>query len=122
LSLTLFPWADFRKTKAGIKMHTQIDLRGLIPTCIFVSDARQHDVRWLDELVFEAGAFYVLDRGYMDFKRLDLLVRAGAFFVTKAKDNLRFSRQYSQPVEQSTGLCACCRANPQCGAAQVGRF
>lgn len=104
LSLTLFPWANFRKTKAGIKLHTQIDLRGPIPTCIFVSDARQHDVRWLDDLIFEAGAFYVLDRGYMDFKRLDLLVRAGAFFVTRAKDNLRFSRQYSQPVDQSTGL------------------
>jgi hypothetical protein len=104
LSLTLFPWADFRKTKAGIKLHTQLDLRGPIPTCIFVSDARQHDVRWLDELVFEAGAFYVLDRGYMDFKRLDLLVRAGAFFVTRAKDNLRFCRHFSQPVDQSTGL------------------
>lgn len=104
LSLTLFPWADFRKTKAGIKMHTQIDLRGPIPTCIFVSEARQHDVRWLDDLIFEAGAFYVLDRGYMDFERLDLLVRAGAFFVTRAKDNLRFSRHYSQSVDQSTGL------------------
>ena len=64
LSLTLFPWADFRKTKAGIKMHTQIDLRGPIPTCIFVSAARQHDVRWLDDLFFEPGAFYVMDRGY----------------------------------------------------------
>ena len=63
LSLTLFPWADFRKTKAGIKMHTQIDLRGPIPTCIFVSAARQHDVSWLDDLFFEPGAFYVMDRG-----------------------------------------------------------
>jgi len=104
LSLTLFPWADFRKTKAGIKMHTQIDLRGPIPTCIFITGARQHDVLWLDELVFEAGAFYVMDRGYMDFKRMDLIARAGAFFVTRAKDNLRFSRQCSQAVDMRTGL------------------
>jgi len=104
LSLTLFPWADFRKTKSGIKMHTQIDLRGPIPTCIFITGARQHDVLWLDELVFEAGAFYVMDRGYMDFKRMDLIARAGAFFVTRAKDNLRFSRQWSQAVDMRTGL------------------
>jgi len=104
LSLTLFPWADFRSTKAGIKMHTQIDLRGPIPTCIHITGARQHDVLWLDNLVFEPGAFYVMDRGYMDFKRLNLIVHAGAFFVTRAKDNLRFSRQHSFPVDQSTGL------------------
>lgn len=104
LSLTLFPWADFRKTKSGIKMHTQIDLRGPIPTCIFVSNARQHDVRWLDDLLFEAGAFYVMDRGYMDFGRLDRIVRAGAFFVTRAKDNLRFSRQRSLPVDYASGV------------------
>jgi len=104
LSLTLFPWADFRKAKAGIKIHTQIDLRGPIPTCIFITGARQHDVLWLDELVFEAGAFYVMDRGYMDFKRMDLIARAGAFFVTRAKDNLRFSRQWSQAVDMRTGL------------------
>ena len=104
LSLTLFPWADFRSTKAGIKMHTQIDLRGPIPTCIHITGARQHDVLWLDQLLFEPGAFYVMDRGYMDFKRLNLIARAGAFFVTRAKDNLRFSRQHSFPVDQSTGL------------------
>jgi len=104
LSLTLFPWADFRRTKAGIKMHTQIDLRGPIPTCIFITGARQHDVLWLDELVFEAGAFYVMDRGYMDFKRMDLIARAGAFFVTRAKDNLRFSRQRSHAVDMRSGL------------------
>jgi hypothetical protein len=104
LSLTLFPWADFRKTKAGIKMHTQIELRGPIPTCIFITGARQHDGLWLDELVFEAGAFYVMDRGYMDFKRMELIARAGAFFVTRAKDNLRFSRQWSQAVDMRTGL------------------
>ena len=104
LSLTLFPWADFRRTKAGIKMHTQIDLRGPIPTCIYISNARQHDVRWLDDLFFELGAFYVMDRGYMDFKRLNLIARAGAFFVTRAKDNLRFSRQRSLSVDYPSGL------------------
>jgi len=104
LSLTLFPWADFRRTKAGIKMHTQIDLRGPIPTCIYISNARQHDVRWLDDLFFEPGAFYVMDRGYMDFKRLNLIARAGAFFVTRAKDNLRFSRQRSLPVDYPAGM------------------
>jgi hypothetical protein len=104
LSLTLFPWADFRRTKAGIKMHTQIDLRGPIPTCIHITGARQHDVRWLDELFFEPGAFYVMDRGYMDFKRLNLIAQAGAFFVTRAKDNLRFSRQRSLPVDFPAGL------------------
>jgi len=98
LSLTLFPWADFRSTKAGIKMHTQIDLRGPIPTCIYITGARQND------MLFEPGAFYVMDRGYMDFKRLNLIARAGAFFVTRAKDNLRFSRQQSFPVDYTTGL------------------
>ncbi len=104
LSLTLFPWADFRTTKAGIKIHTQIDLRGPIPTCIHITGARQHDVLWLNQLLFEPGTFYVMDRGYMDFKRLNLIARAGAFFVTRAKDNLRFSRQHSFPVDHSTGL------------------
>jgi len=89
LSLTLFPWADFRQTKAGIKLHTQIDLRGPIPTCICITGARQHDVGWLDSLFFEAGAFYLMDRGYMDFSRLILIANAGAFFVTRAKSNLR---------------------------------
>lgn len=104
LSLTLFPWADFRSTKAGIKMHTQVDLRGPIPTCIYITGARQHDVLWLDRLLFEPGAFYVLDRGYLDFKRLNLIDRAGAFFVTRAKGNLRFTRQISFPVDHATGL------------------
>ena len=104
LSLTLFPWADFRKTKAGVKVHTQIDLRGPIPTCIHITAARSSDVLWLDELIFEHGAFYLLDRGYMDFGRLHRIASAGAFFVTRAKDNLRFSRRYSLPVDQSSGL------------------
>jgi hypothetical protein len=104
LSLTLFPWADFRRTKAGIKLHTQIDLRGPIPTCIYITHARQHDVRWLDHLGFEPGACYVMDRGYLDFKRLSFIAGAGAFFVTRAKDNLRFSRQHSLPVDYPAGV------------------
>lgn len=104
LSLTLFGWADFRSTKAGIKMHTQLDLRGPIPTVIDITPARQHDVRWLDELIFEAGAFYVMDRGYVDFVRLARVATAGAFFVTRAKDNLRFTRHVSQPVCYADGL------------------
>jgi hypothetical protein len=104
LSLTLFPWADFRQTKAGIKLHTQIDLRGPIPTCICITGARQHDVGWLDSLFFEAGAFYLMDRGYMDFSRLILIANAGAFFVTRAKSNLQFTRHYSKPVDRFTGL------------------
>jgi len=104
LSLTLFPWADFRKTKAGIKLHTQIDLRGPIPTCIHITGARQHDVGWLDNIIFEAGAFYLMDRGYMDFARLVLIANAGAFFVTRAKSNLKFTRHYSIPVDRFTGL------------------
>jgi hypothetical protein len=104
LSLTLFPWADFRQSKAGIKLHTQIDLRGPIPTCICITGARQHDVGWLDSLLFEAGAFYLMDRGYMDFSRLILIANAGAFFVTRAKSNLQFTRHYSKPVDRFTGL------------------
>jgi hypothetical protein len=104
LSLTLFPWADFRRAKAGIKMHTQVDLRGPIPTCIHISAARGHDVLWLDQLLFEPGAFYIMDRGYMDFKRLHRIASSQAFFVTRAKDNLRFSRQCSLPVDYAVGL------------------
>lgn len=95
LSLSLFPWGHFRSTKAGIKMHTQLDLRGPIPTCIHISGARKADVHWLDDLLFEAGAFYVMDRGYMDFARLARIVQAGSFFVTRAKSNLRFTRHRS---------------------------
>ena len=104
LSLSLFPWADFRSTKAGIKMHTQLDLRGPIPTCIHISGARKADVHWLDDLLFEAGAFYVMDRGYMDFARLARIVQAGSFFVTRAKSNLRFTRHYSMPRDCLEGV------------------
>lgn len=104
LSLTLFPWADFRTSKAGIKMHTQIDLRGPIPVLIDVRTAAGHDVLWLDELIFEPGAFYLLDRGYMDFARLHRIAGAGAFFVTRAKDNLRFTRHGSNPKAFGSGV------------------
>ena len=104
LSLSLFPWADFRSTKAGIKMHTQLDLRGPIPTCIHITGARNADVHWLDDLLFEAGAFYVMDRGYMDFARLARIVLAGAFFVTRAKSNLRFTRHRSLPRDCLEGV------------------
>jgi hypothetical protein len=104
LSLSLFPWADFRSTKAGIKMHTQLDLRGPIPTCIHITGARNVDVHWLDDLLFEAGAFYVMDRGYMDFARLARIVQAGSFFVTRAKSNLRFTRHYSMPRDCLEGV------------------
>lgn len=106
LSLTLFRWADFRETKSGIKMHTQLDLRGPIPTCALIGPARPHDVLWLDELLFEPGAFYIMDRGYMDFLRLYRVVLASAFFVTRAKDNLRFARLYSRSVEPDSGVCS----------------
>ena len=104
LSLSLFGWADFRSTKAGVKLHTQLDLRGPIPTVIDITPARQHDVLWLDDLLFEPGAFYIMDRGYMDFVRLAGLAARGAFFVTRAKDNLRFTRHRSLPVNCEEGL------------------
>lgn len=104
LSLSLFPWADFRSTKAGIKMHTQLDLRGPIPTCIQITGARNVDVHCLDDLLFEAGAFYVMDRVYMDFARLARIVQAGSFFVTRAKSNLRFTRHYSMPRDCLEGV------------------
>lgn len=120
LSLTLFPWADFRQTKSGIKMHTQIDLRGPIPTCIHVTGARQHDVGWLDELFFEAGAFYLMDRGYMDFTRLALIANAGAFFVTRAKSNLQFTRHHSLPVDRFNGLRSDHVGKPTIGKSRRG--
>jgi Domain of unknown function (DUF4372)/Transposase DDE domain len=104
LCLTLFPWAPFRSTKAAIKLHTLIDLRGNIPTFIHISDGKLHDVNVLDELLPEPGAFYVMDRGHLDFERLHRLHEAGAFFVTRAKSNLRAKRRYSHAVDRSTGL------------------
>jgi hypothetical protein len=106
LCLTLFPWARFRSTKAAVKLHTLLDLRGPIPTLIAISDGKQGDVGVLDELVLEPGAFYVMDRGYVDFARLYRFVLAGAFFVTRAKSGLRVSRLESRPVAESTGVRA----------------
>jgi hypothetical protein len=104
LCLSVFPWAPFRSTKAAVKLHTLLDLRGNIPSFIFISDGKMHDVNILDRLVPEAGAFYVMDRGYVDFERLARLDDAGAFFVTRAKSNLKARRRYSRPVDRSTGL------------------
>jgi len=104
LCLTLFPWAPFRSTKAAIKLHTLIDLRGNIPSFIHISDGKLHDVNVLDELLPEPGAIYVMDRGYLDFERLYRLHLAAAFFVTRAKSNLKAVRRYSRPVDRSTGL------------------
>jgi len=104
LCLTLFPWARFRKTKAAVKLHTLLDLRGNIPTFIHISDGKLHDVNVLDRLVFEAGSFYVMDRGYVHFARLHGLHQAQAFFVVRAKSNLQFRRVYSHPIDKSTGL------------------
>ena len=104
LCLSVFPWAPFRSTKAAVKLHTLLDLRGSIPSFIFISDGKMHDVNILDLLVPEAGAFYVMDRGYLDFERLAHLDDAGSFFVTRAKSNLKARRRYSRPVDRSTGL------------------
>ena len=104
LCLSVFPWAPFRSTKAAVKLHTLLDLRGSIPSFIFISDGKMHDVNILDQLVPEAGAFYVMDRGYLDFERLARLDDAGSFFVTRAKSNLKARRRYSRSVDRSTGL------------------
>jgi transposase len=106
LCMSLFPWALFRSTKSAVKIHTLLDLRGAIPAFIYLSDGKTHDTKVLDMLVFEPGAFYVMDRGYMDFKRLYRLHQAGAFYVTRAKDNLRARRVYSAPTDRSTGVIA----------------
>ena len=104
LCLSLFSWAPFRSTKAAIKLHTLLDLRGAIPAFIHISDGKLHDVNVLDMLVFEPGAFYVIDRGYVDFERLHALQRAGAFFVTRAKSPMDARRVYSADTDRSTGI------------------
>src|SRR5271167_3182790 len=104
LCLSVFAWAPFRSTKAAVKLHTLLDLRGSIPSFIFISDGKMHDVNILDHLLPEAGAFYVMDRGYVDFERLARLDDAGSFFVTRAKSNMRATRRYSRPVDRTTGL------------------
>jgi hypothetical protein len=104
LCLSLFEWAPFRSTKAAIKLHTLLDLRGAIPAFIHISDGKLHDVNVLDLLAFEAGAFYVMDRGYVDFARLHALHQAGAFFVTRAKSPMDARRVYSAATDRSTGV------------------
>ena len=104
LCLSLFDWAAFRSTKAAIKLHTLLDLRGPIPAFIHISDGKLHDVNVLDMLSFEAGAFYVMDRGYVDFSRLYVLHQSGAFFVTRAKAPMNARRVYSAAVDRSTGV------------------
>lgn len=106
LCLSLFPWARFRSTKAAVKLHTLLDLRGPIPTMIAISDGKQADVGVLDEIILEPGAFYVMDRGYVDFERLYRFVLAGAFFVTRAKAGLKINRLESRSVDASTGVRA----------------
>jgi hypothetical protein len=104
LCLSVFPWAHFRSTKAAVKMHTLLDLRGSIPSFIHISEGKLHDVHALDMLLPEPGAIYVMDRGYVDFARLHMLHQAGAFFVTRAKSNLDAHRIYSAPADRSSGL------------------
>ena len=104
LCLSLFPWAPFQQSKSAVKAHTLLDLRGNIPSFISITTAHSSDVSVLDELPVEAGAFYVMDRGYIDFKRLHSLTRAGAFFVVRARDNMVYRRRYSHAVDKSTGL------------------
>lgn len=104
LCLTLFPWGQFRKHKSAVKLHTLLDVRGSIPTNVYVTGGQIHDVNLLDELVFEPGAFYLLDRGYIDFARLYVLAQAAAFFVTRAKHNIQYYRRGSHPLPPSTGV------------------
>src|SRR5258708_33334922 len=104
LCLALFPWARFRRRKAAVKMHTLLDLRGNIPTVIRVTDGKVHDVNMLDEIMPEAGAFYVMDRGYVDFERLFVLTLSSAFFVMRTKSNGLLHRRYSHPLDKNTGV------------------
>lgn len=104
LCLSVFPWAPFRSTKAAVKLHTLLDLRGNIPSFLHISDGKLHDVNVLDLLLPEPGAFYIMDRGYIDFDRLYQLHEAKCFFVTRAKSNLKAQRRYSHPIDRSTGL------------------
>ncbi len=104
LCLSMFPWASFRRSKGAVKLHTLLDLRGSIPTFIHISDGKLHEVNTLDILPLEAGAFYVMDRGYLDFARLHTISQASAFFVIRAKSNLKCRRIYSHPIDRAIGL------------------
>jgi IS4 transposase len=104
LCLALFPWADFRKRKGAVKLHTLLDLHGNIPSVVIITAGKVHDVNILDQLIIETGAIYIMDRGYLDFARLYKIHRASAFFVTRTKNNFSRKRLYSQPVDKSTGV------------------
>lgn len=104
LCLSVFPWAPFRSARGAVKLHTLLDLRGNIPSFIHISDGKMHEVNVLDQLLPEAGAFYIMDRGYLDFQRLHRLHRAGSYFVTRGKSNLKVRRRYSHAVDRSTGV------------------
>jgi hypothetical protein len=104
LCLALFPWARFRKHKGAVKMHTLLDLHGNIPTFISITEGKVHDVNILDEILPEAGAFYVMDRGYVDFERLYIFTLSAAFFVVRTKSNVLLQRRYSHPVDRTTGV------------------
>ena len=107
LCLSVYPWAPFRSTKAAVKLHTLLDVRGAIPSFMHISDGKTHDVNALDELIVEPGAFYLFDRGYLDFSRLHALHEAGAFFLIRAKRGLRARRRYSHPVDRANTLVLC---------------
>ncbi len=104
LCLSLFPWARFRKHKAAVKMHTLLDLHGNIPTFIRITDGKVHDVNILDEILPEVGAFYIMDRGYIDFERLYVFTLCSAFFVVRTKENVLLQRRYSHPIDKTTGV------------------
>ncbi len=107
LCLSVYPWAPFRRAKAAIKLHTLLDLRGSIPSFIHITDGKTHEVNVLDDLLIEPGAFYLMDRGYLDFSRLFVIHQAQAFFVTRAKSNTKFKRRYSHPVDRSSTQVIC---------------
>jgi transposase len=106
LCLSLFPWAHFQKTKSAVKLHTLLNLRGNIPEFIHISDGKMHDAKVLDHMLFETGAIYVMDRGYIDFRRLYAMHQSRAFFVTRARNNFQYARRYSRTVDKTTGLRA----------------
>ena len=107
LCLSVYPWAPFRSAKAAIKLHTLLDLRGAIPSFIHITDGKTHEVNILDDLIIEPGAYYLLDRGYLDFSRLFAIHQAQAFFVTRAKSNTKFKRRYSHPVDRANSDILC---------------
>ena len=107
LCLSVYPWAPFRRAKAAVKLHTLLDLRGSIPTFIHITDGKTHEVNVLDDLLIEPAAFYLMDRGYLDFSRLFVIHQAQAFFVTRAKSNTKFKRRYSHPVDRANTAVLC---------------